>query len=603
MTHLKKLNRFFIKYRWRLLLGLGFVALSNYFRAWQPQVIREALDHVLEQVKVYKEAPAAAQPEIMDELARALFQFGGIVIILAIAMGIFMYLMRQTIIVVSRLIEYDMRKEIFDQYQKLDLAFYRKHNTGDLMSRITEDVSRVRMYLGPAVLYGINLVTLFVLVIYSMLRVNVELTLYTLLPLPLLSLSIYYVSDLIHKRSGARQTQLAKLTSIVQEVFSGIRIVKSYVQEKQFGEYFTNSCDIYKQKNLEIAKVEAFFFPLMMILIGASTLLVVFVGGLQVARGEVTPGNIAEFVIYVNMLTWPVTAIGWIASIIQQADASQQRINELLDLKPAIASPDTSVAPLRGHIEFRNVSFTYPDTGIRALQEVSFQIPAGSRVALVGRTASGKSSVADLLLRMYDAQQGQIFIDGKDIREHDLDNLRYRIGYVPQDVFLFSDTVSNNILFGSNIDDKIIAETFAHNAAIHDEISELTYGYDTMIGERGVTLSGGQKQRISIARAFVKSPDILVLDDCLSAVDTKTERRIFDYLNTALRNKTALIITHRMLDAAEFDLILVLDHGRLVETGTHEELMEKQGVYYDLIIHPNLSPLEQTSGQQEFVQN
>jgi ATP-binding cassette subfamily B protein len=588
MKHLRTLNRFFVKYRWRLLLGVLFVALSNYFRAWQPQVIGEALDHVLEQLKLYNAAPAGQQAVIMDALGPALFRFGGIVILLAVLMGIFMYLMRQTIIVVSRLIEYDMRKEIFDHYQKLDLAFYRQQNTGDLMSRVTEDVSRVRMYLGPAVLYGINLATLFVLVIYSMLRVNVELTLYTLLPLPFLSLSIYYVSDLIHKRSSARQKHLSRLTSIVQEVFSGIRIVKSYVQEKRFGTYFAKNCDEYKHKNLEIARVEAFFFPLMMILIGASILLVVFVGGLQVAKGQITPGNIAEFVIYVNMLTWPVTSIGWIASIIQQAEASQQRINEFLEREPAIVSPVEAPNHLQGRIEFRDVSFTYPDTGIRALRKVNFEILPGSRVAIVGRTASGKSTIADLLLRMYDVQEGQILIDGKDIREHDLDSLRYRIGYVPQDVFLFSDTVTNNILFGSQITDDQVAQTFAKNAAIHDEIMDLSHGYGTMVGERGVTLSGGQKQRISIARAFVKDPDILILDDCLSAVDTKTERRILDYLDNAVRDKTALIITHRIPDASEFDQIFVLDQGRIAEAGTHDELMQRQGVYFDLIIHPTV---------------
>jgi ATP-binding cassette subfamily B protein len=588
MKHLRTLNRFFVKYRWRLLLGVLFVALSNYFRAWQPQVIGEALDHVLEQLKLYNAAPAAQQAVIMDALGPALFRFGGIVILLAVLMGIFMYLMRQTIIVVSRLIEYDMRKEIFDHYQKLDLAFYRQQNTGDLMSRVTEDVSRVRMYLGPAVLYGINLATLFVLVIYSMLRVNVELTLYTLLPLPFLSLSIYYVSDLIHKRSSARQKHLSRLTSIVQEVFSGIRIVKSYVQEKRFGTYFAKNCDEYKHKNMEIARVEAFFFPLMMILIGASILLVVFVGGLQVAKGQITPGNIAEFVIYVNMLTWPVTSIGWIASIIQQAEASQQRINEFLEREPAIVSPVEAPNHLQGRIEFRDVSFTYPDTGIRALRKVNFEILPGSRVAIVGRTASGKSTIADLLLRMYDVQEGQILIDDKDIREHDLDSLRYRIGYVPQDVFLFSDTVTNNILFGSQITDDQVAQTFAKNVAIHDEIMDLSHGYGTMVGERGVTLSGGQKQRISIARAFVKDPDILILDDCLSAVDTKTERRILDYLDNAVRDKTALIITHRIPDASEFDQIFVLDQGRIAEAGTHDELMQRQGVYFDLIIHPTV---------------
>jgi len=328
-----------------------------------------------------------------------------------------------------------------------------------------------------------------------------------------------------------------------------------------------------------------------MILVGASTLLVVFVGGIQVSRGQITPGNIAEFVIYVNMLTWPVTSIGWIASIIQQAEASQQRINEFMNRSPQITSPVKAPGDLRGHIEFRNVSFTYADTGIRALRNVNFEIQAGSRVAIVGRTASGKSTIADLLLRMYDTQEGQILIDGKDIREHDLNSLRYRIGYVPQDVFLFSDTVTNNILFGSQLKDDQAAVTFAKNAAIHQEIMDLSDGYQTMVGERGVTLSGGQKQRISIARAFVKDPDILILDDCLSAVDTRTERRILDYLDSAVRDKTALIITHRIPDASEFDRIFVLDHGQIVESGTHDELMTKQGVYYDLIIHPTASPV------------
>jgi ATP-binding cassette subfamily B multidrug efflux pump len=502
--------------------------------------------------------------------------------LLAVMMGIFMYVMRQTIIVMSRLIEYDMRKEIFAHYEKLDLSFFRRNKTGDLMARITEDVSKVRMYLGPAVLYGINLTTLFIMVIYSMFRVNVELSLYTLLPLPLLSLSIYYVSSIIHRKSSRIQKQLARLNSIAQEVYSGIRVVKSYVQEKQFKNYFSDESEDYKTKSLELARVNALFFPLMLVLIGASTILVVYVGGIQVAQGNITPGNIAEFIIYVNMLTWPVTAIGWIASIVQQAEASQQRINEFLNTRPAIEG--TAVAPkhLRGHIAFKDVSFTYPETGIQALRNVSFEIQPGERVAIVGRTASGKTTVADLILRMYDVQRGQVLIDDVDIRDHDLSNLRFRIGYVPQDVFLFSDTVTQNILFGTQNGDEQKAQKYADYAAVHDDILELTKSYDTLVGERGVTLSGGQKQRISIARAFVKDPDILILDDCLSAVDTKTEQKILQYLDGALRGKTAIVITHRMV-GLDFDKIFVLDHGAIAEAGTHDELFRRRGIYYDLM--------------------
>ena len=582
LQHLSVLNKFFLKYKYHLLLGIVFVAAGNYFRAWQPQVIREALDYVLEQLKAYQAADGPGKDLIRASLSKALFRFGGLVVILALVMGIFMYFMRQTIIVMSRLIEYDQRKEIYDHYQQLDKGFYRRTPTGDMMARITEDVNKVRMYLGPALLYGINLVTLFVMVIYAMLKVDVRLTLYSLLPLPILSLSIYYVSRLIERRSQSIQAKLSQLTGIVQEVFSGIRVVKSYTQEKAFGGHFARESEEYKSKNMSLALVEAMFVPLMMVLIGLSTILVIFVGGLQVFEGTITTGNIAEFVIYINMLTWPVTSIGWIASIVQQANVSQGRINEFLNSKPAIEDTGTIKGRIKGQLTFDHVTFTYPDSGITAVDDLSFTIQAGQKVAIIGRTASGKSTVADLALRMYDPTSGEILMDGVPLRDYELASLRSNIGYVPQDVFLFSDTIDANIRFGSQASSREEVEQYARHAAVYEDIKGLPEGFDTRIGERGITLSGGQKQRISIARALIKKPDFVILDDCLSAVDTHTEHTIIDFLNRELANKTALIITHRILGMLDYDLILVLDHGRLVEQGTHDQLISRQGHYYEL---------------------
>jgi len=596
MRELAYLNKYFYKYRWRFLLGVLFVLASNYFRVLQPQVIRYALDLVIDNVYFYRLLEGSRlQADFFGQLAKILLFFGGLTLLFALLMGLFMYFMRQTLIVMSRLIERDLRQEIFQHYERLHLAFYRKNNTGDLMARLTEDVSKVRMYLGPAVMYGVNLVFLMVMVIGAMLSVSVELTLYSLIPLPILSFSIYYVTSIINKKSEAIQGQLSTINSLAQEVYSGIRVVKSYGREEAMAEFFDEEIEDYKEKSLSLVRVEAMFRPLMIILIGASTIISVLVGGMLVIDGKISAGNIAEFIIYINMLTWPVTSIGWVASIVQRAAASQKRINEFL--KTAVAVEDEAqgqtAPPLKGAIEFKNVSFRYPDTGILALKDLNFSLKAGERMAIIGRTGSGKSTIADLLLRMYDIDEGQILVDGQNIRAYPLDQLRQQIAYVPQDVFLFSDTISNNIAFGAPEKSQEEIEQAARYAAVYEDIMSLDQGFASQVGERGVTLSGGQKQRVSLARALIKDPSLLLLDDCLSAVDTKTEAEITQYLKTVCADKTTIIITHRLYASLAFDKIMVLEEGQVVEVGSHEELIaKKEGYYYELYEKQRVEELE-----------
>lgn len=588
MKHLAYLNKYFLKYKWMLGLGVFFVTISNLFAIFPAQIIRHAFDVVAETISVYYLFKGfELQSPLYDLLAKTLLIFGMVVLSLALLKGVFMFFMRQTIIVMSRLIEYDLKNEIYDQYQKLSLAFFKRNNTGDLMARISEDVSRSRMYIGPAIMYSINLVVLAVLCIWAMVNVNLELTLYVLLPLPFLSIAIYYVSTMIDQKSTEVQAQLSGLSTFVQETFSGIRVIKAYTREKAMETEFTKEATIYKDKSMELVRINSLFFPIMLLLIGLSTLLTVYIGGKQSIAGEISAGNIAEFIIYINMLTWPFTAVGWVTSIIQRAAASQRRINEFLFLKPEIENPSSEKTELKGEIVFENINFTYPDSGTQALKDVSFKVQPGKSLAVIGRTGSGKSTIAALICRLYDVNNGRVLIDGKNIEECNLYELRKQTGYVPQEVFLFSDNVFNNIAFGIKKENftgnlKEAVEQAAKDADVYDNIIDFPAKFDTMLGERGITLSGGQKQRVSIARAIIRNPKILIFDDCLSAVDTETEEKILSNLRRIMKGKTSVIISHRVSSVKDADEIIVLDEGKIIERGTHKNLMEAKGNYYQL---------------------
>ena len=583
VKELSHLNKYLYKYKHLLFLGFVFLVVSNYFAVWPARVVRYALDYVSESFAVYRAFEGGILSEtIFDELEVGVLILGALMILMALLRGFFLFLVRQTIIVMSRKIEYDLKNEIYQQYQALPLSFYRRNNTGDLMNRISEDVSRVRMYLGPAIMYGVNLLILFPMVIYEMLKVNAELTLYALLPLPILSVSIYFVNNIINKRSEEIQKSLSNLSTFVQEAFSGIRVIKSFVRERDSARNFLKESEDYKHKSLRLIFVNALFFPLIMALIGLSVILTIYIGGSQVMNGKISYGNIAEFVIYVNMLTWPVTSLGWITSIIQRAAASQKRINEFLKEENTIVSTENLEKDIAGDISFKQVSFTYPDSGITALEGISFDVKAGESIAIIGTTGSGKSTIANLISRMYDATEGEIEVDGHNIKNHQLASLRTQIGYVPQDVFLFSDTIENNIAFGGNDITKEQIIQAAKDADLYRNIEDFPKGFETMLGERGITLSGGQKQRASIARAIVRNPSILILDDALSAVDTNTENTILNSLARIMKGRTSVIISHRVSSAKLADKIIVLDEGKIIEQGTNESLLAQNGVYKEL---------------------
>ncbi len=576
-----------------LLLGFVFLILTNLFGIYAPQVVREAIDYAenvlnsSESKETYDYALLKNTPisyKISVSLSGIFIFLGFLYLVVSVIKGIFLFFTRQTIIVMSRYIEFDLKNEIYRHYQALGLSFYKRQNTGDLMNRISEDVSRVRMYFGPAIMYTINMIILFILVIVAMLSINVKLTLYVLTPLPILSISIYFVSNIINIKSERVQNQLSNLSNFVQEAFSGIRVIKAYTKGFEREQKFETELEEYRSRSLGLVKVNAIFIPLMMLLIGLSTIITIYIGGKLSMAGEISTGNIAEFVIYVNMLTWPVAALGWVTSLVQRAAASQERINEFLMIDPDIKNTNESRSSIEGKIEFKDVSFVYPDSGIVALDKINFSLDQGKSLAIMGRTGSGKSTLANLICRLYDVTGGELFIDNTNIKELNLNDLRHNIGYVPQEDFLFSDDIANNIAFGSKDEEVSQAdiESAAMKAQVHENIIDFPDGYKTKVGERGITLSGGQKQRISIARAIIKKPQILIFDDSLSAVDTETEEKIINELKDQMNNRTSLIISHRVSSVKHCNHILILDEGKIIEQGTHRELLALNGSYHEL---------------------
>ena len=578
MKDLSYLNKYLLKYKYYYTIGGIFILISTAFAIVPATLIRETFNLIENGYKEYSLGNALAKKEILKDV---LF-YSSAIIIAAIIRGFFMYMMRQTMIVASRKIEYDLKNEIFYHYQTLPLKFYKNNNTGDLMNRISEDVSKVRMYLGPALMYGMNVTILMLMVIPFMFYINFNLAFYSLMPLPLLVVSIYLVQNIINKRSEQIQESLSNLSTYVQETFSGIRLIQSFVREINFEKVFSQKSKEYKNKSIGLQFVLALFFPVIMTLIGLSIIITVYVGALEVFDGNLSIGNIAEFLIYVYLLTWPVTALGWITSIIQRASASQKRINEFLKESSDIISSENKRIILQGKIEFKNVFFKYSDTKIQGMENVSFTIKPGESLGIIGSTGSGKSTIANSILRLFDIDKGQILFDDTDIKQLDISHLRKQIGYVPQDVFLFSDTIKNNILFGTENESFESVKKASENADLLRNINSFPEKFETKIGERGITLSGGQKQRVSIARAIIKEPKILILDDCLSAVDTKTENIILENMKKIMVNKTSIIISHRISSVKLAKKIIVIDSGKIIEEGNHKNLLERKGVYFDL---------------------
>ena len=578
MKDLSYLNKYLLKYKYYYTIGGVFILISTAFAIVPATLIRETFNLIENGYQEYSLGNTLAKKEILKDV---LF-YSSAIIVAAIIRGFFMYMMRQTIIVASRKIEYDLKNEIFYHYQTLPLKFYKKNNTGDLMNRISEDVSKVRMYLGPALMYGMNVTILMLMVIPFMFYINFNLAFYSLMPLPLLVVSIYLVQNIINKRSEQIQESLSNLSTYVQETFSGIRLIQSFVREINFEKVFAQKSKEYKNKSIGLQFVLALFFPVIMTLIGLSIIITVYVGALEVFDGNLSIGNIAEFLIYVYLLTWPVTALGWITSIIQRASASQKRINEFLRESSDITSSENKRIILQGKIEFKNVFFKYSDTKIQGMENISFTINPGDSLGIIGSTGSGKSTIANSILRLFDIDKGQILIDDTDIKQLNISHFRKQIGYVPQDVFLFSDTIENNILFGTENKSFDLVKEAAENADLLRNINSFPEKFETKIGERGITLSGGQKQRVSIARAIIKEPKILILDDCLSAVDTKTENVILENMKKIMVNKTSIIISHRISSVKLAKKIIVIDSGKIIEEGNHKTLLERKGVYFDL---------------------